>query len=222
MRSVAAGGEARIPSRLEEYAMRYPLKGLALVATLGAATLAMGGCATEDYVDQHIATVNTRIDQTNAKVDSVNGKVDALSGRVDGVDTAAKAAHARADAAYTLAQGKLLMSEVSREMVNFDTNKWALSTEAKATLTALAEKLKADNKNVFIELIGHADTRGPELRNRVLGEKRAIEVRHFLFDQGIPLNAMQTVSWGDTRPKAEGETAAAHASNRRVEVIVLQ
>ena len=167
-------------------------------------------------MDEHVAAVNSRVDQVSAKVDQVNGKVDALSTRVDGVDASAKAAHARADEAYAHSQGTMTTSVVAKDEVTFETNQWTLSDEAKTKLTGIADKLKADNKNVFVELIGHADTRGPELKNRVLGEKRALEVRHFLFDQGIPLNHLESVSWGEAKPKAEGKTAEAHTSNRRV------
>lgn len=185
------------------------LSGVAAVAVV-ASGLALSGCATEKYVDEHVAAVN-------ARVDAVDSKVTALSGRVDQVAGSAQAAQARADEAYGLARGKMTRTVVSEtDFVNFDTNKWDLSDEAKATLTAFAERLKADNKKVFIEIVGHADPRGENDKNRVLGEKRALEVRRFLFSQGIPLISMQTVSWGEEQPVATGNTAADLAANRRV------
>jgi peptidoglycan-associated lipoprotein len=74
------------------------------------------------------------------------------------VDKTAQAAGQRADAAYTLAKGKMGRTVVSEsDTINFETAKWDLSDEAKATLTAFAERLKADNKKVFIEIVGNAD-----------------------------------------------------------------
>ena len=181
-----------------------------------ASGLALSGCATEAYVDEHVAAVNTR-------VDGVDSKVTALSGRVDEVDKTAQAAGQRADAAYDLAKGKMTRTVISEtDSIGFDTGKWTLSDEAKATLTAFADRLKADNKKVFIEIVGHADTRGDTDANRVLGEKRALETRRFLFSQGLPLIGMQTVSWGEEQPVATGSTPEDLAANRRVVLRVVE
>jgi peptidoglycan-associated lipoprotein len=187
---------------------RY-LSGItAAVAVAGG--LALSGCATEAYVDEHVAAVN-------ARVDGVDSKVTALSGRVDEVDKTAQAAGQRADAAYDLAKGKMTRTVISEtDSITFDTGKWTLSDEAKATLTAFADRLKADNKKVFVEIVGHADTRGDTDANRLLGEKRALETRRFLFGQGIPLIGMQTVSWGEEKPAED------LAASRRVDLRVVE
>jgi outer membrane murein-binding lipoprotein Lpp len=68
------------------------LRAVALVA----AVLAVGtlsGCATEDYVDQQIATVNARIDQVNSS----------LSARIDQTDRTAQEALQRANEAKAAA-----------------------------------------------------------------------------------------------------------------------
>ena len=88
------------------------------------------------------------------------------------------------------------------DSITFDTNKWALSQENQAKLTAFAEKIKTDNQNVYIEIQGHGDSRGSADRNLVLGERRANTVRRYLMDQGIPLYHMSTISFGEDRPKA--------------------
>ncbi len=191
------------------------LSGVAAVAVV-AGGLALSGCATEKYVDDHIAAVNSRID-------GVDSKVTALSGRVDEVDKSAQAAQARADEAYGLARGKMTRTVISEsDTINFETAKWDLSDEAKATLTAFAERLKADNKKVFVEIVGNADPRGDSDKNRILGEKRALETRRFLFSQGIPLASMETVSWGEERPAATGDTPEDLAANRRVVLRIIE
>jgi peptidoglycan-associated lipoprotein len=195
--------------------MGHFLSGVAAAAVVMSG-LALSGCATEKYVDEHIAVVNSR-------VDALDGKVNALSSRVDGVETSTQAAQARADEAYALAKGKMSRTVVSEsDTINFETNSWALSDEAKATLTAFAERLKADNKKVFVEIVGNADTRGENDKNRILGEKRALEARRFLFSQGIPLASMETVSWGEERPVATGNTPEDLAANRRVVLRIIE
>jgi outer membrane murein-binding lipoprotein Lpp len=49
------------------------LRITALAIALAGAGLSLGGCATEDYVDKHIAVVNQRIDGLEAKVQQVDG-----------------------------------------------------------------------------------------------------------------------------------------------------
>jgi len=201
--------------------MKTHLSGIWLAAAIAVAGLSVSACATEDYVDEHVGAVNTRVDQVSGRVDEVSGQVSALSNRVSGVAQATQAAQGRADAAYKLAEGKFLMAETGREEVNFATGKSTLSDEAKATLTALAERLKSENRNVYLEIRGHADVRGGKQMNRQLGRERAGAVGRFLAEQGVPGNKMMLGSWGEDQPKADAKTAEAHAENRRVEIVVL-
>ena len=159
---------------------------------------------------------------------ALSGRVDGLDGRLNTVNQATQAAQARADSAqgradsaYKLAEGKFVMTEVGREQINFDTGKSALTNEAKATLTTLAERLKSENKNVYLEVRGHADVRGGKHANRQLGRERAANTSRFLVDQGVPGNKIQLGSWGEDQPKAAGKTAESHAENRRVEIVIL-
>jgi outer membrane protein OmpA-like peptidoglycan-associated protein len=190
-----------------------------LAATLVAAGLSVSACATEDYVDQHVAAVSQRVDQ-------VNSQVGALSSRVDGVERTANEGLARANAANALAatkaDAKFAYADLNQtQSVTFDTNKWELSTEAQTTLTSLAEKLKADNKDVFIEIVGHGDSRGSTMANRELGAKRALNVQRFLAGQGVPLSRMDVVSWGEEKnANPSDRSAATMQSERRVDLVI--
>ena len=57
--------------------------------------------------------------------------------------------------------------------------------------------------------------------NQRLGEERADAVRLFLNQQGVALNRMSTISYGDSSPVASNKTRAGRAQNRRVVVVVL-
>jgi outer membrane murein-binding lipoprotein Lpp len=46
---------------------------LTIAAALLGTGLSLSGCATEDYVDKHIAVVNGRIDELTARVQQVEG-----------------------------------------------------------------------------------------------------------------------------------------------------
>ena len=54
-----------------------------------------------------------------------------------------------------------------------------------------------------------------------LGQSRAEAVRRFLSDQGIALNRMATISYGETKPVAPNNTREGRAQNRRVAIVVL-
>ena len=191
-------------------------------AVLGAAIagLLVSGCATEAYVDEQIAAVSGRLETVSSRVANVEGGLQQANARLETLDQNTQTALQTANKAM---QGKINYAVLSeQDAVTFDTNKWNLSEEAQTTLTAFAERLKSENKGVYIEIVGHGDPRGSVYNNRILGEKRALEVRRFLTSQGIPLNRMETVSWGEERQRSEGAASAdSNAANRVVTLRVL-
>jgi peptidoglycan-associated lipoprotein len=130
----------------------------------------------------------------------------------------------RANAAGKLAQGKLVYEVVmSDEKLKFGRDKAALSKDAEAALDAFAAKLKGDNKNVFIEIQGHTDSRGEAANNLKLGEARAEAVRrHLNMKGGIPLHRMSVISYGESAPVADNKVKAGREQNRRVVLVVIQ
>lgn len=194
---------------------------LAIVGAMTAAGLALGGCVSTEDFEKHVADADARHNALSAHVDEINGRVTALDGKVNTVSQSTQAAQARADEAYKLAEGKFVLAELGRETVNFATGSAFLSDEAKAKLTALADRLKSENKNVYLEIHGHADVRGGKQSNRQLGRERAGAVGRYLSEQGVPGVRMQLGSWGEDQPKVNEKTSEAHAENRRVEIIIV-
>lgn len=186
-----------------------------LAAAAVAAGLALSGCVSTETFDKHVADADARNSAINARLDGLDAKVGAAG-------TAAQAAQTRADDAYKLAEGKFNMTEVGREQVNFASGQSTLSDEAKATLTALAERLKTENKNVYLEIRGHADSQGGKTANRQLGRERAANTARFLVDQGVPGNRLQIGSWGEDDPKGTEKTSESLAENRRVDIVIVQ
>src|SRR5690606_23103683 len=150
--------------------------------------LTASGCASHKFVREVSAegdaTLNTRVDETNAQLTQVGGTAgDAL---------------ARANAAHKLAEGKFLYQVVlSDDSVKFPTDVDSLSPEAEARIAELAQRLKAENRNVYLEIQGHTDSVGDEGYNVQLGDARAEAVRRALSRQGIALNRMSTISYGE-------------------------
>lgn len=169
---------------------------IAGVVALGA--LSLGGCATKKFVNEHLGILSTR---------------------VDGVDKTARDAMARADAAGKLAEGKFLYSvALSDDSMKFPYGKATLSPEAKARLDAFIDKLKADNRNVYVEVQGHTDAKEKSYR---LGEQRAEAVRRYLNEHGVALNRIGTISYGPDQPASPNDTPEGRQANRRVVLIVL-
>lgn len=188
-------------------------KIIASAAFLGA--ICLGGCATQDYVNKHVAVVQDQVTQVQAQ-QTQQGQ------HLDTVDQSARDAMARAEAAGKLAEGKFLYSMVlSDDSVKFPLDSSALSTEAETRLADFVTKLTSDNKNVYVEIQGHTDSTGSDSTNMRLGEARAEAVRLFMNRKGVPLNRMSTISYGDTSPVAPNNTRAGRAQNRRVVLIVM-
>ena len=187
----------------------------AIFTAIAVSALSLGGCATKDYVNEHVAAVD-------AKVQATQGQVDRHESHLTQLDQATKEALDRATAAGKLAEGKFLYSMVlSDDSVKFPVDSAKLSPEATARLTDFAEKLKNDNRNVYLEIQGHTDSRGSDAANQRLGEERAEAVRLFMNQHGVPLNRMSTISYGKKDPVTDNKTRANRAQNRRVVLIVM-
>src|SRR5690348_8523594 len=148
--------------------------------TVAALAVGLGGCATKDYVNEHVAAVDARVTATQ-------GQVDRHEAHLTQLDQSTKDALDRATAAGKLAEGKFLYEMVlSDDSVKFPVDSSKLSPEAQQRLTDFAEKLKTDNRNVYVEIQGHTDARGKDGINQRLGEERAEAVRLFMNQHGVP------------------------------------
>ena len=110
---------------------------------------------------------------------------------------------------------------LSDDSVKFPADSSKLSPEAQQRLMDFVGKLKSDNRNVYLEIQGHTDSRGSDAANQRLGEERAEAVRLFMNQHGVPLNRMSTISYGKQDPVADNKTSAGRAQNRRVVLIVM-
>jgi len=109
------------------------------------------------------------------------------------------------------------------DKVTFGFNKAELPPEGKAALDAFAAKVKADNKNVYVEIQGHTDNVGSEKYNLKLGYQRAEAVKDYLqMQHGFPLHRVNVTSYGEFKPIADNTTKEGRAQNRRVALVVLE
>jgi peptidoglycan-associated lipoprotein len=205
--------------------VKHAKRGLLVgAAVLGA--LSLGACATKEYVDKEVLRVNTLAEGTQSDLQATKADVGAKNSAQDqqlaSLDTATREALERATAAGKLAEGKFLYSMVlSDDSVKFPVNRYELSPQAQARLDELVQKLKGENKNVYVEIQGHTDASGPPTYNERLGEERAEAVRRYLAKNGVALNRLATISYGEEMPVADNKTRDGRAQNRRVVLVVL-
>jgi chemotaxis protein MotB len=105
----------------------------------------------------------------------------------------------------------------------FGTNSADLSGEATRVMNAIAPVLRTADHDVSVE--GHADQRNstaPFATNWELSSARATQVLRDLVERGgMPVQHIQAVGFGSSRPLAAGGSAADLAANRRVDIVVL-
>lgn len=178
------------------------------VIFMASLVMAVSACATKSYIDGRVAGLESRLDEHDTRLDQLT-------------DTSRQALE-RATDAGVLAQGKFLYTVVfTHEGISFATDEFELSDGARSRLAELAGDLKANNQNVYLEIQGHTDATGPAVYNQHLGQMRAESVRRHLHAQGVALDRMATISYGEGAPVEPNDTANGRAMNRRVEVVVL-
>lgn len=102
--------------------------------------------------------------------------------------------------------------------VRFDFDSSVLSVETRRDLDGLASCLR--NVDTAVRIEGHCDERGTTEYNIALGQRRADAVQRYLVSQGVSPARLRTVSYGEERPVDRSGSEAAHALNRRAEILV--
>ena len=210
------------------------IQAAALVIVGSVLVLGTTGCATKKYVrnettgvetraEEHMTALETQIEDAQNRLQNHDQALTEQGIEIEKASGTALDALERAKAAGKLAEGKLLYEVVlNSDKVTFPFEKADLTDSSKEALDAVAQQLKAENKNVYVEIQGHTDNSGPEAVNLALGEKRAEAVRRYLnMEHGIPLHRMSVISYGESSPVTDNDSKEGRAQNRRVSLVVL-
>ncbi len=100
--------------------------------------------------------------------------------------------------------------------IYFGFNTHELDDAARETVNHNAKWLR-DNVGRTAMIQGHCDARGSTEYNLALGERRAQTARNYLIQLGIKADRIGIVSYGEEQLEDYGESAGAHARNRRAE-----
>jgi peptidoglycan-associated lipoprotein len=217
---------------------QHAIRVLATTATLAL----LGGCATENFVRETVAPVQSQVGALQERATTTEGSVKALDGRTSAAETGLKTIEGRVasveertaalnqdavnrarDAQKGTGSSQFLMSKVLEDdRVKFTSGRAAVTGDGGSELNNLFAKLKAEGQPVFLEIQGHTDSRGSTELNQRLGQARAEAVRLHLARAGMPLHRMSTISYGESAPLADNTSAQGRSQNRRVHLVVLR
>src|SRR5687767_4478758 len=105
------------------------------------------------------------------------------------------------------------------EDVHFDFDRYTLRPEAVRVLQQAVTAMK-ENATLRLTLEGHTCNIGTAEYNLALGERRATAVREYLTSNGVSADRLQTVSYGEERPKHDNSREETRRLNRRAALTV--
>jgi outer membrane protein OmpA-like peptidoglycan-associated protein len=111
-------------------------------------------------------------------------------------------------------------AKVVLKNIFFDSDKFDLKPESKAELNKLVQFLTA-NPKIKIEVGGHTDNTGDQIKNTSLSAKRALAVKTYLVTAGIDTNRLTTKGYADAQAIADNKTLDGRAQNRRTEIKIM-
>ena len=132
-------------------------------------------------------------------------------------DAAQKAANDAATADAAQQQQAQDAAQALAHVIYFDFDQSTIKAEFRTALNGHAAYL-SQNPSARVVLEGHADERGTREYNIALGERRGNAVSRYLVVQGVSVDAIEVVSFGEERPVNAGQDSASWSENRRVEI----
>jgi outer membrane protein OmpA-like peptidoglycan-associated protein len=104
--------------------------------------------------------------------------------------------------------------------VLFDYNSAGLRSASRSSLREMANVFD-QYPNTTINVQGYTDSTGSNSYNERLSERRASSVANYIESLGVRGSRVQTIGYGESRPRASNGTASGRQLNRRVEIHIL-
>ncbi len=109
-------------------------------------------------------------------------------------------------------------SPLAKRSIYFDFDKSEIKNEFKPLIQAHAGYLTGHHATK-VRIEGNCDERGSREYNLALGQRRADTVRAALKLLGATEGQIETMSWGEEKPRATGHDESAWAENRRSDIV---
>lgn len=108
------------------------------------------------------------------------------------------------------------------EQVHFDFDKDTIMADSLPLLDQVANTI-LDNPHILkIEVQGHTDSKGSDVYNQDLSQRRVNSVMRYLVEKGVAADRLVAVGYGEAKPIASNSTSAGRAKNRRVQFVILE
>ena len=107
---------------------------------------------------------------------------------------------------------------LSKRSVFFEFDSNAVKDEYRGMIQAHSRYMTADKKDSRIRIEGNCDERGSREYNLALGQRRAESVKKVMTVLGVQDGRIETISYGEEKPKAMGHDEGSWAQNRRADI----
>jgi peptidoglycan-associated lipoprotein len=109
-------------------------------------------------------------------------------------------------------------SPLSKRSVYFDFDSNAVKDEYRNVVTAHSRYMTSDKRDARMRIEGNCDERGSREYNLALGQRRAEAVKKVMTVLGVSDGRIETTSYGEEKPVANGHDEGAWAQNRRADI----
>ena len=109
-------------------------------------------------------------------------------------------------------------SMLFKRSVYYEFDQSNVKTDYRSLVEAHARYLR-EHPGATITIEGNCDERGSREYNLALGQRRADGVKSMMTVLGVPDRQVETVSYGEEKPKAQGHSEDAWSQNRRSDIV---
>lgn len=107
---------------------------------------------------------------------------------------------------------------LSKRSIYYAFDKYGIKPEYRPIVAAHAKYLVA-HVNADVILQGNTDERGSREYNLALGQRRADGVKKMMVVLGVPAKQIETVSFGEEKPKLTCHNESCWKENRRTDIV---
>jgi peptidoglycan-associated lipoprotein len=107
--------------------------------------------------------------------------------------------------------------ELAKRSVYFDFDSNSVSDQYRGLVTAHSRNM-TDKRDTRMRIEGNCDERGSREYNLALGQRRAEAVKKLITVLGVSDGRIETTSYGEEKPVAQGHDESAWAQNRRADI----
>jgi outer membrane protein OmpA-like peptidoglycan-associated protein len=177
--------------------------------------------AYRDSIDTEMAATYEKL------IELERGKASELKGRLDAENERARQLREEMDKRFKELESTLIKVRkdargtiVSMSDILFGFDKADVTQNLKTPLAKIAGILTV-YKDCKVLVEGHTDNIGTADYNKSLSERRAVNVRDFLVEQGIGKDRLTAMGYGMTKPYVSNTTKEGRQKNRRVDLVIV-